>query len=173
MAGVKIGSVRTHPPEVVRDPAIERAVERTLSVPAGTPYAYMVDRVRLHEGGPPQTLVLLSGAYFCGSGGCSALILDGAPPYRVVTELTLMRPEWIVTKQTHRGWHDIVVCVSGGGATPHYARLRFDGRSYPANPSDAPAVAPGTVLSGDVVLVPDTKHPHGGYLWVGEPPPPH
>jgi hypothetical protein len=53
-----------------------------------------------------------------------------------------------------RGWRDIGVTVAGGGINPGYmARLRFDGRRYPSNPSVPPAIpmrrTTGKVLIGD------------------------
>ena len=36
------------------------------------------------------------------------------------------------------GWNDLAVGVSGGGATPHIALLRFSGGRYPSNPSTQP-----------------------------------
>ena len=39
-----------------------------------------------------------------------------------------------------KGWHNIAVRVQGGGITPGYfAELRFDGKTYPKNPSVPPA----------------------------------
>lgn len=161
---VQIGAVRYHAPKPTRDAAIERAIAKAVSAPAGTKVAYLYDTVTLRDGGKPQVLVLLEGSYFCGSGGCMALILDSAPFYALLARFTLMNPEWLVTRQKHHGWRDIVVRVSGGGAKPCYTVLAFDGKTYPENPSTAPEVIAGTILSGDVYLTPDKNAPEDGYL---------
>lgn len=160
----KIGAVRYHAPSRSRNPAIEKAMVRALEVPAGTAVDYLYDTVRLHDGGAPQVIVLLSGSYFCGTGGCMGLILDGAPRYRKVTAFTLMRPGWLVTSRRSNGWRDIVCHVSGGGLPATYVTLRFNGRTYPANPTMAPDLAHHSVLDGDAYLLEDEKAPGYGYL---------
>lgn len=83
----------------------------------------------------------------CGSGGCRLFVLSLRPEhYRVVTGMTITRPPIRVLPTVSHGWHDIAVLVAGGGIIPGYeARLRFDGRRYPANP----AMPPATRLRGD------------------------
>ena len=164
LGGVKIGAVRYHPSQSARIPALERAIVRAAEVPPGTEVAYIYDTVALRDGRPPQVLVLLSGSYFCGTGGCEGLVLEGAPSYRPVARFTLMRPEWLILPSRHHGWRDIVVRVSGGGAKSHYATLAFNGKTYPDNPSMAPEVKAGTPLTGDVHLIADEKAPNEGYL---------
>lgn len=45
-----------------------------------------------------------------------------------------------VLESTANGWHDLGVWVQGGGIQPGYeAALSFDGRTYPRNPTVAPA----------------------------------
>jgi len=47
-------------------------------------------------------------------------------------------PVYILTHKSH-GWHDLGVSVSGGGIRePHIATLRYNGKSYPHNPTLAP-----------------------------------
>jgi hypothetical protein len=57
-----------------------------------------------------------------------------------------------VLETTTNGWRDISVRVAGGGIVPGYeAILPFNGKTYPGNPSVAPArrargTSPGKVL---------------------------
>lgn len=80
-------------------------------------------------------------ADLCGSGGCNLYVLSlTATGYRLVTSISLTRPPVRVLPGMTHGWHDLGVRVAGGGITAGYeARLRFDGRRYPANPTVSPA----------------------------------
>ncbi len=53
-----------------------------------------------------------------------------------VTNISITRPPIRVLPTVTHGWHDLGVMVAGGGIIPGYeARLRFDGHSYPSNPT--------------------------------------
>jgi len=104
--------------------------------------------VDLRDDGTKEVIVYLSGGGWCGSGGCTMLIL--APEgmsYRVVTKTTITRRPIHVLPTKSNGWHDISVVVAGGGVQPGYeAELSFDGKTYPSNPS----VPPAHPLDGEV-----------------------
>jgi hypothetical protein len=91
--------------------------------------------------GTPEAVVYLVGRSWCGSGGCETLILTrDAGSWRIVTEITITQLPIRVLTDTSHGWRSIGVWVQGGGIQPgHEAELRFDGRSYPRNPSVPPA----------------------------------
>ena len=94
------------------------------------------------------------GPEYCGSGGCTLLILrPEGTGFSVLGEVTITNaPVRVLTSRTH-GLPDIAVRVSGGGATPHEALLPFDGTRYARNPTVAPArpteAAPGVVVIAD------------------------
>lgn len=102
---------------------------------------YVDASVDLNGDGVPEVIVYLNGTAWCGSGGCTMLIL--APEkstFRVITRTTITRPPIGVLKSKSQGWHDLSVWVRGGGILPGYqARLRFDGQKYPSNPAVPPA----------------------------------
>jgi hypothetical protein len=77
----------------------------------------------------------------CGSGGCNLYVLSPqGRSYRVVTRMTVVRPPIRLLATASHGWRDLGVRVAGGGVRQGYAvRLRFDGRSYPRNPTVLPA----------------------------------
>jgi hypothetical protein len=63
------------------------------------------------------------------------------------------RPPIVVASTTTQGWRDLVVRVSGGSIIPGYdALLRFDGRTYPANPTVPPAEPLKAPTSGEVAI---------------------
>jgi hypothetical protein len=115
---------------------------------------YVARLVDLNGDGSPEAVVYLTGPYWCGSGGCTALIL--APKggsWRIVTRLTIVQlPVRVLSSTSHR-WHDLAVWVQGGGIQPGYeALLRFNGRSYPSNPSVPPARRLRQGTQGEVII---------------------
>ena len=115
---------------------------------------YSVAFVDLNDDGITEALVYLSGPEWCGSGGCSLLILrsDG-PSWKVITQTTVTQLPIRVLSAKANGWHDVTVWVRGGGIQPGYeARLRFNGRKYPGNPSVLPAQKLRTNAEGKVVI---------------------
>jgi hypothetical protein len=97
--------------------------------------------VSLRDDGAQQVIVYIEGRSWCGSGGCSMLVLEpkgGA--FRIVGYSTITRPPIRVLARVSNGWRDIGVRVAGGGINPGYdAGLPFDGKQYPLNPSVPPA----------------------------------
>lgn len=110
--------------------------------------------VNLKDDGTREVVVYLTGDVWCGSGGCTTLIL--APKdssYQIVTRITITRPPIRILTSRSNGWHDIGVWVQGGGVQPGYeAELSFDGQSYPNNPSISPARRLHREVAGAVVV---------------------
>jgi hypothetical protein len=101
---------------------------------------YMLAFRDLNADGTPETIVYLIGKKWCGSGGCNTLIVtpDGSS-WRIVASITITPPPIYVLTGMSNGWHSIGVWVQGGGIQPGYeAELRFDGKTYPKNPSVPP-----------------------------------
>jgi len=101
-----------------------------------------------------QAIVYVTGDAWCGSGGCLTLILtrEGLS-YRAVGRITITRPPIRVFESSSNGWRDVGVWVQGGGIQPGYeAKLHFDGRAYPSNPSIPPAQPSTTTAEGRTVL---------------------
>ena len=97
--------------------------------------------VDLNGDGKPEAVVYLTGKGWCGSGGCTTLILvrDG-DSWRLLTKVTITRPPIRVLASKSKGWRSIGIWVAGGGIQPGYeAELRLDGKTYPTNPSTPPA----------------------------------
>ncbi len=123
------------------DASAARFVSATVS--AGRPYQ--------------EVVVYVSGGDWCGAGGCDLFVL--APrgrSFRVIGRMTVVRPPIRVLKTFSHGRPELAVLVSGGGVQPGYqARLSFDGRRYPGNPSMPPArhmkhaAAGRTIITGD------------------------
>jgi hypothetical protein len=108
--------------------------------PGGRETTYLSAFVDLNGDGTPEVIVYLMGPW-CGSGGCTTLVLqERGSSYRVVSRITITQLPIRILHTKTRGWRDIAVRVQGGGIQPGYeALLRFDGTSYPRNPSTLPA----------------------------------
>jgi uncharacterized protein YecT (DUF1311 family) len=128
-----------------------RTIEHTRSARY---YAALVD---LNDDSVSEALVYMVSRDTCGSGGCSTLILARiSGGWKIVTEISLTRPPIECINEKLNGWHSLSVWVQGGGIQPGYnAELRFDGTSYPANPT----VPPARRLSGHPasrILIPES-----------------
>ena len=92
-----------------------------------------------------DVVVYLSGNVWCGSGGCTTLILErNKSSYRVIQKLTLARLPILVLPTKTDGWHDLAMPVAGGGVVSEYFEiLRFDGKKYrPVTPSVKSRIPP-------------------------------
>ena len=156
--GVQLGNVEYVASEKASNPAVEQAIEQVMADGSGDrsfleSMRYYYDRVDLNKDGNPEALVYLMGSYSCGSGGCTMLVLEpSGQGYELVSKMTLVNPPVLVADQTSAGWKDLVVYVEGGGAEPHYARMQFDGKGYPSNPSVAPEVTADAPLNGTAII---------------------
>ena len=96
----------------------------------------------LNGDGRSETFVYVTDQGYCGSGGCTLVVLSPqGRSYRVVLRSTSTQlPIRLLSTSTH-GWLDVGVTVAGGGITPRYtARLRYNGTRYPSNPTVLPAL---------------------------------
>jgi hypothetical protein len=109
--------------------------------------------VDLKDDGAREVIVYLTGDGWCGTGGCTTLVLEPeGPSYRVVTKITITRPPIRVLTSRSNGWHDISVVARINGIEPaHDAVLSFDGKSYPGNPT-APPSRKKTAAGGKIVV---------------------
>ncbi|MEP0911820.1 hypothetical protein NDI45_12945 [Leptolyngbya sp. GB1-A1] len=156
--GIRLGQIEYRSSATAADAALEAAIVNIMVDRSGDKsllesMRYTYNRVDLNDDGAPEALVYLMGSYTCGSGGCTMLILEPAgQSYEMVSRMTLVNPPVVIAQDTTAGWKDLMIFVEGGGATPHYARLQFDGSSYPSNPSIAPPVTSEAPLNGTAIL---------------------
>ena len=108
----------------------------------------------LNGDGIPEAIVYLIGSEWCGSGGCNTLILTrNDSSWRTVTEISITQLPIRVLTNTSHGWRSLGVWVQGGGIRSGYeAELRFNGKSYPRNPSVPPARQLKEKPAGEVVI---------------------
>lgn len=96
-----------------------------------------------------DALVYLEGTAWCGSGGCTLLVMEAIAPedvaelgwFRPAAEVSLVHAPVIVAETTSEGWNDLVVET---GAGERY-RLSFDGETYPLSPADGSPMTTGPI----------------------------
>jgi hypothetical protein len=101
-----------------------------------------------------EIVVYVSGRGWCGSGGCNLLILEpDGDSFKLIGKLTIVQLPIRVLRTKSHGHFDLSVIVAGGGIQPGYeAILKFDGVSYPSNPSVAPAEPLTRRVAGRVLV---------------------
>ena len=115
--------------------------------------------VSLTAKSPAQIVVYLKGQTVCGSGGCTMLVIaPSQSSYRVVSRALVVQAPIRVLDSVTNGWHDLGVIVRGGGISPGYeAKLRFDGKRYPFNPSVLPPQKSPTQSAGHEIISADDE----------------
>lgn len=95
----------------------------------------------LNGDGTPEVIVHTVGPGVCGTGGCATHIFaKRGASYKLVSTIDLSRPLVIAAAGRSHGWRNLIVFVAGGGNVPgNYAELRFNGKTYPKNPTLKPA----------------------------------
>lgn len=128
--------------ETEPDPEIESAFSEEFGLKRGKDKVrYYYNRVDLNGDGVPEIFVYLTGPLLCGTGGCSGLILErGNGGYTVKSRFSLVKTPVFVSETKTNGWKDIIMYVAGGGIEASYRVLKFDGKTYPLNPSIQPKV---------------------------------
>jgi hypothetical protein len=106
-------------------------------------YAY--DTFDLNNDGKKEVFVALISPYFCGSGGCTLLILN--PDFTLHSRMTVVNdfPIHASSKST-KGWRDLIIKSRG----THL--LKYNGKKYPSNPSTQPKVKPESVPDKQPIL---------------------
>lgn len=85
-------------------------------------------KIDLNADGKEEYFVRFMSSYFCGTGGCTFLLLDRYA--EIITRFTVMDAPIYVSKTKTNGWRNLMVKSEG-----KFKELVFDGKSYPSNPS--------------------------------------
>ena len=122
--------------------------------PSGSTTKFISAFVDLNGDGKQDVIAYLLGPKWCGSGGCTMLVLaPQGSSYQVITRITITRPPIRVLDTKTNGWHDLSVQVGGGGISEGYdAKLAFNGKKYPSNPTVLPARKLQDKATGDIVI---------------------
>lgn len=129
------------------DPAITERIKQTLakslgSTPAGD-RTFIYNAVDLNDDGKDEYLVGLTGSTFCGSAGCTMLVLNNK--FGINTRMTLVRyPVYVgypASKEVTKGYSNLYVDTKGVGLV----KMAWTGTKFPTNPSTAPKAAESAI----------------------------
>ena len=119
-------------------------------------YEYLYNKVDLNRDGIDEVFVIVTGLYFSGSGGSTGMVLrQTGEKFELVSRHTMVRNPILISDSISNGWHDIIMGVSGGGVESSYRILKFDGSTYPLNPSVQPKVDYKNKINGFWMLCKD------------------
>ncbi|KFC21308.1 hypothetical protein [Epilithonimonas lactis] len=88
--------------------------------------------IDLNTDGKMEIFVSFFTPYFCGSGGCSMVLLDDH--LKPITKFTVTTPPLYAEQETTDGWKTLLVQDRDG-----WKQLTFKDGKYPSNPSVLPA----------------------------------
>jgi len=160
--GIDFSSVKAINSETKRDLNLEEAIKKEFDLNEEVEnIRYYYNKIDLNGDGIPEVFVYLVGPYVCGTGGCSGVIFKQENgEYKVLSRFSLVRNPVIISNTKTNGYRDIIMYVSGGGIKSFFARVRYDGKTYPMNPSIEPKVEIGTKVEGVAIIADDiAKNP--------------
>jgi len=122
-----------------RSDATDEHLKRFLQNYIGTPTEetkatrYSTAFVDLRDEGNKEIVVYLTGASWCGTGGCTMLILvEENATFRVVTKIPAVRLPIAVLATKSNSWHDVSIVT---GRPLYEAVLSFNGKTYQRKPA--------------------------------------
>ena len=114
---------------------------------------YQIAEIDLNGDKKKDALVLLQDRNWCGTGGCSMLVFANQNNrFKLVSAISLVREPVVISETKTKNWRDIIVHVSGGGGESKNVALKFNGSSYPTNPSGLKTLATNTKIQGTIVF---------------------
>ncbi len=99
----------------------------------------------------PEYVVFLKGRYFCGTGGCTFLVMNS--DQQLINYTTVMDPPVYVSAKATHGWRSLIIKANATPGSESYRVLTFDSktRRYPTNASMVPETKEGPV-TGDLEM---------------------
>ncbi|SMD42806.1 hypothetical protein SAMN00777080_1371 [Aquiflexum balticum DSM 16537] len=102
------------------------------------PRRFIYDEIDLNLDGNSEYLIGLMGPEFCGTGGCTMIILDNE--FKEISYVTIVKYPVIIgddlKEDVTNGYLNIYVRSGGMG----FIKLAWNGQSYPRNPSMEPSI---------------------------------
>lgn len=120
--------------ELVRNALVNDILKAELASINSESRKFTFHEFDLNGDGQKEIFVKLSGPYFCGTGGCSPLLLS--PAGKLITKFTVTEYPIIIAPTATNRWLDLI--VTSGGSKPTTHLLKHDGTKYPSNPSVQP-----------------------------------
>jgi hypothetical protein len=99
--------------------------------------------------GVQDAVVLIEDQHYCGSGGCTLLILKSiGNAFALLSRSTITKRPIRIAMDRHNGRHTLLVDTGSIGAV----ELRFNGSGYPSNPSLQPRASQAAIASSQILI---------------------
>lgn len=161
-SGIDLSSIKYICSETKRDIKLERALIKEFELDSYQDNVrYYYNKVDLNGDGIDEIFVYLVGPSMCGTGGCSgAVFKQGGQEYSLLSKFSLVNNPVIISNSKTKGYRDIVMNVYGGGIESFFALLKYNGITYPSNPSIQPKLKAWTKVEGIAIVADDiAKNP--------------
>jgi hypothetical protein len=114
-----------------RTPAVLAAVRAGIGGDLGADARFAIAFGDLNDDHQPEAIVHLADRAYCGSGGCTTVVLtNAADGWHVIGKVPVSRLPVYRLPDNHNGWFDLAVYTSGGGAQPGLRTVRFGKGRY-------------------------------------------
>jgi len=114
---------------------------------------YLDAAIDLDADGQLEYLVHVAGGSACSTGGCPTLVFTHlASGFRLLSTIDNSLPPIRVSADASKGWLNLIVRVVDENAGARDVELKFDGRSYPADPTVANARVKAAKNRGRLVI---------------------
>ena len=132
--------VRSVKTETKPNAKIEAIIRKEVDTGDGKEYEtrYFYNFVDLNGDKKNEVLVYVEGFVPCGTGGCPFLLLtqNDKGDFEMLNYFSPVRDGVVVSENKTKGWKDLIFQNSGGGIQrSYYSVCRFNGKSYPENPT--------------------------------------
>ncbi|MGR5063346.1 hypothetical protein [Photobacterium sp. DNB22_13_2] len=124
--------------QVVSDSKIAEWVDNSILAPQGLSLAqdnirYLKGSADLNRDGFAEHFILIQDSYFCGTGGCTAVIFDNKG--NILSQMSVVKTPVLLVESSSNGWQDFMVWSNGA-----FRLMKNNGVSYPSNPSLEPSI---------------------------------
>lgn len=92
---------------------------------------FQFQTIDLNNDGKQEVFINFTGSYFCGTGGCTLLLLDSNR--KLITKFTVSRPPIMVEPHTGKEWAKLMIKDNNV-----WKELKYNNGKYPGNPSILP-----------------------------------
>jgi len=146
--GYNVNSTNKETAELVRQALLNEIFKQDLPAMNDEDRKFIMEEIDLNADGQKEIFVGFNGKYYCGSGGCTALLLSHQG--KLITRFTVTEYPVIVRPTITNGWRDLLIRSSAAKSAIHI--VKWDGNKYPGNPSLQPKFSETSNEKSDQVL---------------------
>ncbi|AYE33044.1 hypothetical protein [Clostridium septicum] len=145
-----------------RNYKIERCLEKEYNlIPGVDKFSYYYNKIDLNDDNRSEVIIYLEGPEFCEKNGGSVIVLsDFNEEYRVISKIKNVQTPIIISNESTNGYKNIIVKTKEKNKIS-FRILKFNGNSYPANPTDGYRFKKGSKIKGISLISDDLFYTTG------------